>query len=163
MPIDSAVRDRVATAATVLFVLAGAFAVSRAVVEWDNGGLYYCVLALVFAVNVASWGSAIQSRVRVDTTGLRRSGPPGWQITWPDVDRIEVVRPTGWWAGGHPYVVVHRDAGSKNLTLDLSGFLSRFLTGIKAGTSRRLVAPVRTDVVDAILAARPDSASGAGH
>ncbi|MGO1972525.1 MAG: hypothetical protein ACTH2Q_06150 [Propionibacteriaceae bacterium] len=155
MQLESVVLDRVAAGVTVLFAVAAVFSLVRVVVDWQNGGLYYAMLALVFGLNIATWGSAIKARVRIDARGLTRPGPPGWLIGWPDVADLEVVRPTGWWAGGNPYVVVHRDAGAGNLNLDLRGFLSRLLTGIRAGTSRRLVAPVQEDFVDAILAARP--------
>lgn len=155
MQIESVVHDRVATAVTVLFAVAAVGSLVRLVLEWGNGGPYYAMLTLVFAVNIAIWRPAIKARVRVDARGLTRPGPPGWLIAWPDVADLEVVRPGGWWAGGHPYVVVHRDAAASDLNLDLRGFLSRLLTGIRRGTTRRLVAPVHDDVVDAILAARP--------
>lgn len=155
MQIESVVHDRVATAVTVLFGVAAVGSLVRVVLEWGNGGPYYAMLTFIFVVNVAIWRPAIKARVRVDDRGLTRPGPPGWLIAWPDVADLEVVRPTGWWAGGHAYVVVHRDAGASDLNLDLRGFLSRLLTGIRGGTTRRLVAPVQDDLVEAILAVRP--------
>lgn len=157
MQIESVVRDRVATGVSVLFLAAAVFSLVLVVVQWHEGGWFYFLFVLVFVLNMLSWGTAIKARLTVDGRGMRRPGTSGFLIGWQDVADLDVVRPSGWWAAGHPYLVVHRDAGARTINLDSRALFSRFLTGIKGGSTRPLVVPVQADLVDAILAARPGS------
>lgn len=149
-------RDRVAIGVSALFAVAIVCCLLLLVFQWGEGGWFYLLPALLFLLNLVLWVSATTARLRVDERGLvRESGPPRWQVRWPEVADLEVVRPSSWWAGGHPYLIVHLAPGADG-SLRGRSFFSRLLTGIPGGGTRPLAVPVQEERIQAILDARPE-------